>query len=55
MKNKVFPLHNFLVNELPADFIHPSLEKPLSMTNLSFWTFLSPSLCHFLDNNVPMK
>ena len=36
VKNKVFPLHNFLVTALHADFIHPSLEKPLSMANLSF-------------------
>ena len=44
MKNKVLPFYNFLVNALRADFIRPSLEKPLSMANLSFLTFLSPSL-----------
>ena len=38
MKKKVLPFHNFLVNALRADFISPSLEKPFSMTNLSFLT-----------------
>ena len=36
VKNKVFSLHNFLENVLRADFIHPSLEKSLSMAYLSF-------------------
>ena len=36
VKNKVLSFHNILVNALRADFNHPSLENPISLTNLSF-------------------